>query len=57
MTDAERPRFTIRDPRREGYKAYQDGVRLTDNPYATDDDELWMHEAWDAGWYDAALDD
>lgn len=35
----------------DGWNAYCNGVKLDDNPYGTDDDEL--REEWGWGWMDA----
>lgn len=47
---------TESDARDEGYRAYQDGLRLADNPY--NNNEEWdLHLAWDEGWNNASWDD
>lgn len=40
----------------EGYRAYQDGASIDDNPYDTDGMyEFWIN--WKEGFYDAGWDD
>lgn len=42
--------------RREGYRAYLNGLSQADNPY--NNNEEWdLHLAWDEGWNNASWDD
>lgn len=42
------------DPKTEGYDAFRDGKRETDNPYLPDTDE---HLGWNKGFKEAYEDD
>lgn len=41
---------------KEGYKAYQRGLKTEDNPY-NNNEEWELHEAWLEGYRDAQFDD
>lgn len=44
------------EARAAGYRAYQEGISLNDNPFNNNED--WdFHLAWDEGWNNAAWDD
>jgi hypothetical protein len=46
----------VSQARRDGYRAYMDGLKTVDNPYDSwAEEELW--QAWLEGWHDAAWDD
>lgn len=45
--------------RAEGQKAYRDGVKIEDGPYAnsTDYNTSMDHQIWERGWYEAEAED
>jgi hypothetical protein len=45
---------------KQGYRAYQDGLKISDNPYFTGVAETFdeeLYENWIDGWYQAGADD
>ncbi len=50
------PEITESDARDDGYRAYQDGKTVHDNPF-NNNDEWDLHLAWNEGWSQAAWDD
>lgn len=51
-TEAARPEVTEYDARKDGYRAYLDGLKCADNPY-NNNDEWDLHLAWEEGWSQA----